>query len=305
MSSPSNYDENPTHNLIEGSRGRPPETVVALDLPPSLERPRSPILVDVQRDPKKGKSHKSVSVNHGVEGRLDFSEMDTSMLEVEDKSPAVATGASIGFSIPSAINSFQVSPMVADKQATGLKPSCRGIMVGNMVNQTATKAILPRPAPEGNEDLYGPWMQMGSRFNALVSLDLDEDNATDSLISKVQTRDPIVTFPVETTGLPPVKTTSFGDVMANTSLQGALQGSGQDIKMASRGLSVVSKDGEGNKGGSKVDVSGKASVVACRETMIPIRSSLNKDNHVVVRVVDTTLRPALKKMNGRVLPASF
>ncbi|KAK8625753.1 hypothetical protein V6N13_056914 [Hibiscus sabdariffa] len=69
---------------------------------------------------------------------LAISEMDTSMLEVEDTSPAVVAGASTGPSIPSAINVDQVFPMVADRQVTGQKPSFRDIMVGKVMNQGST-----------------------------------------------------------------------------------------------------------------------------------------------------------------------
>ncbi|KAL4283552.1 hypothetical protein GQ457_16G017220 [Hibiscus cannabinus] len=61
--------------------------------------------------------------------------MDTSMLEVEDKSPTVVAGASTRPSIPSA---DQVFPMVADRQVTGQKPSFRNIMVGKVMNQGST-----------------------------------------------------------------------------------------------------------------------------------------------------------------------
>ncbi|KAK8712648.1 hypothetical protein V6N13_147880 [Hibiscus sabdariffa] len=317
MTSPTFCADNPTRNLIEGSRGKPPETVITLDLPPPVERPRSPIPIDVQRDPKKGKSHESDIANLDVEGRINISEMDTSMLEVEDTSPAVVIGASTVLPIPSGNDGDQASPSVAGKQATGQKPSFRDIMVGTVVNQMAKKEVLPRPTPEGNEDLYGPWMQVvsrkkkgptsrndsgfssgglgsngrsqGSRFNALASL--GEGNATGSLKSMVQTQDPIVFLPMETTAV--------------TSLQGVLPASGQENTTSSRSLAAVPKNGEGNKAVSNVVISGKETIVASRDTMVSVRSSLNKDNHVAVRVVDSTVRQTLKERNGRVYQHHF
>ncbi|KAK8590120.1 hypothetical protein V6N13_088906 [Hibiscus sabdariffa] len=52
----------------------------------------------------------------------------------------------------------------------------------------------------------------------------------------------------------------------------------------------------------EVDVSGKVTSVASKDTMVPAKSSLNKENHVIVSVVETIKRPPLKERNGTIFP---
>ncbi|KAK8663151.1 hypothetical protein V6N13_025032 [Hibiscus sabdariffa] len=247
---------NPALNLIEGSRGRPPETIVNLAFLNPLERPDSPIPEDLQRDSKKGRNHEYGSVDNGS---------DISMLEIGNNSFDAPVEVTTATTVNNTMEVGQLIPMSSVQQTTGLKLSFRDIMAGEarspnrssaiedldveVLDEDATEATQPRLDPEVKEELYGPWMQVvnrkkknsntrkdaitstrgsdahgriyGSRFNALATLENTGVQVDSHKGANLQSS----VLPKGMLGSSLAHEKSVGSMVAETSLQGAQQGS--------------------------------------------------------------------------------
>ncbi|KAK8655402.1 hypothetical protein V6N13_107980 [Hibiscus sabdariffa] len=284
----------------------------------------------------KGRNHESGSVAHGS---------DISMLEIGNNSFDAPVEVSTTTTVNNAMEVGQLSPMNYARQTTRLKLSFRDIMAGEarspvrspaiedldveVIDEDAMKVTQPRLDSDGKEELYGPWMHVvnrkkkkaktrkdvipsiggsdahgriyGSRFNALATLEITGVQVDSHKGANLQSS----VLPEGMSGSSLAHDKSIGSMVAETSLQGAQHGSGKGVIQGSRTLSESLVVLEGTKASMKVDASGKVTSVASKDTVVPTTSSLNKENLVAVRVVETTERPHLKEKNGRVLPASI
>ncbi|KAK9027652.1 hypothetical protein V6N11_067477 [Hibiscus sabdariffa] len=223
----------------------------------------------------KGRNHESGSVAHGS---------DISMLEIGNNSFDAPVEVSTTTTVNNAMEVGQLSPMNYARQTTRLKLSFRDIMAGEARSPVRSPAIEDLDVEVIDEDVR------------IISDGVDSHKGA-NLQSSV--------LPEGMSGSSLAHDKSIGSMVAETSLQGAQHGSGKGVIQGSRTLSESLVVLEGTKASMKVDASGKVTSVASKDTVVPTTSSLNKENLVAVRVVETTERPHLKEKNGRVLPASI
>ncbi|KAK8489169.1 hypothetical protein V6N11_046281 [Hibiscus sabdariffa] len=219
---------NPALNLIEGSRGRPPETIVNLAFLNPLERPDSPIPEDLQRDSKKGRNHEYGSVDNGS---------DISMLEIGNNSFDAPVEVTTATTVNNTMEVGQLIPMSSVQQTTGLKLSFRDIMAGEARSPNRSSAIedldvevVNRKKKNSNtrkdaitstrgSDAHG--RIYGSRFNALATLENTGVQVDSHKGANLQSS----VLPKGMLGSSLAHEKSVGSMVAETSLQGAQQGS--------------------------------------------------------------------------------
>ncbi|KAK8686523.1 hypothetical protein V6N13_125547 [Hibiscus sabdariffa] len=288
----SECSDNPALNSIEGSRGRPSETIVNLAFLNPLERPGSRILEDLQKDLKKSRNHEFGGFDH---------RFNIFILKIGN-------------------NSFDASVEVTTTTT-----------VNNAME--ATEDTQPRLDPDGKEELYGLWMQVvnrkmknsntrkdvitsnggsdaygrtyDSRFNALTTLE-------NTVVQGANLQSNVLSEGMSSSSLAHDK--SINSMVVETSLQGAQQssekGSYRGVKLYLNRWEfwrVLGKGDDEEVGGngfqcfvSVLDAKGMEI-----DTVVLVKSSLNKANHAAVRVAETTERPPLKETNGRILSTSI
>ncbi|KAK8565140.1 hypothetical protein V6N12_058715 [Hibiscus sabdariffa] len=271
MSNPSQRNKNLTFNLLEGSCGRPPDTIVDLVTLSSLEQPRSPISKDFQRDPKKGKNQVTGSVDHGVVVLSNKAAMDVSMLDVGDKSTDVVSMGSGEF--PTALDTTVTNESLPTAEHGNVqKPSFKEILAGTAPHQTVNGQAMADSGANGGTQ--------GSRYNIIAALDVDDGIVNTVSKTAMQISTSTVTLSISKPGSRLVISKYIGSSVAETSLRETAHGNRPPVMAESRD-------------------------VASKEVVVPVQSSLNKANHTAIRVVDSSPRPTFKEFNGRVLPASI
>ncbi|KAK8701886.1 hypothetical protein V6N13_020264 [Hibiscus sabdariffa] len=302
MSNPSQRNKNLTFNLLEGSCGRPPDTIVDLVTLSSLEQPRSPISKDFQRDPKKGKNQVTGSVDHGVVVLSNKAAMDVSMLDVGDKSTDVVSMGSGEF--PTALDTTVTNESLPTAEHGNVqKPSFKEILAGTAPHQVTRSAIEDLDVEVLDEDVPSRKKRVaftktvngqamadsganggtqGSRYNIIAALDVDDGIVNTVSKTAMQISTSTVTLSISKPGSRLVISKYIGSSVAETSLRETAHGNRPPVMAESRVKDVASK-----------------------EVVVPVQSSLNKANHTAIRVVDSSPRPTFKEFNGRVLPASI
>ncbi|KAK8662785.1 hypothetical protein V6N13_024673 [Hibiscus sabdariffa] len=184
-------------------------------------------------------------------------------------------------------------------------------------------------ASDGKEELYGPWMQVvnrkkrthntkkdivpgsggmgtsrgvqGSRFRSLASLEFVEGIVASDRDVTIQQLN--LAAGLASSSL--AQDNSSRKEVVEMNLQGTQQW--VDIAVTKeRNKEIALSDTAKDKRESMEEVGeGNGTKVASREEVVLVDSSLNKESHTAVRVMEPKLRDALKEHNGGVLPASI
>ncbi|KAK9045137.1 hypothetical protein V6N11_059026 [Hibiscus sabdariffa] len=265
----SECSDNPALNSIEGSRGRPSETIVNLAFLNPLERPGSRILEDLQKDLKKSRNHEFGGFDH---------RFNIFILKIGN-------------------NSFDASVEVT---TTTTVNNAMEVVNRKMKNSNTRKDVI---TSNGGSDAYG--RTYDSRFNALTTLE-------NTVVQGANLQSNVLSEGMSSSSLAHDK--SINSMVVETSLQGAQQssekGSYRGVKLYLNRWEfwrVLGKGDDEEVGGngfqcfvSVLDAKGMEI-----DTVVLVKSSLNKANHAAVRVAETTERPPLKETNGRILSTSI
>ncbi|KAK8714039.1 hypothetical protein V6N13_149241 [Hibiscus sabdariffa] len=279
--------------------GRPPDPNVD---PTSLERPRSPSSEEVQRDPKKGKNHFSVDVVHGDE--------DVAMVEVDT---ALANTAQNHRGDPSLVNDSETlsdNHLLIGQHDPNSRISFKDILAGT-INHQDHKSMIADLDVDVLEDDYGHSKDMcgvdapKSVESGQTNVEVDENGFTFYSVGFTgggwgetdRDRDLVQQgsgVPADSSS-PLTRSKSLDSAVAGSNRQGDVQRETQVHQHAGRVMRNVA-----STGGSL-----SAGLVASKDKVVPVQTTLNRGNHCVVRVIDSSSQLPLKSKAGRILPPSI
>ncbi|KAK8561594.1 hypothetical protein V6N12_048658 [Hibiscus sabdariffa] len=258
--------------------GRPPDPNVD---PTSLERPRSPSSEEVQRDPKKGKNHFSVDVVHGDE--------DVAMVEVDT---ALANTAQNHRGDPSLVNDSETlsdNHLLIGQHDPNSRISFKDILAGTINHQDHKSMIADLDVDVLEDDVSicadGPFPEISVGFTGGGWGETDRDRDLVQQGSGV---------PADSSS-PLTRSKSLDSAVAGSNRQGDVQRETQVHQHAGRVMRNVA-----STGGSL-----SAGLVASKDKVVPVQTTLNRGNHCVVRVIDSSSQLPLKSKAGRILPPSI